>query len=483
MINKGILKRLISTLIAVTIVLSLFPEGIFNITVNAATASGTCGENLTWNLNSNGVLTISGTGDINNFSYTNYAPWYSYRSSIKSVIIGEGVTSVGDMAFYDCDSMISFNIGNRVKSLGYKSFGDCDKLATVTIPNNVKTIGREAFVDCDSLTSIIIGNGVTAMGDTVFYNCTKLTSVTIRNGVTIIGNWAFGCCKNLKNITIPDSVKTIGNAAFMWCEELTNVVIGNGVTDIGDEAFYHCEKLENVTIGSNVKKIGARAFSLMSPIKNVIYIGTAPKWNKIGIAFWNSGLTEAKRQYQRFKDVSLDSWYNEYVEYVVTKGIFKGTGEYTFSPETNMTRAQMVQVFANLSGIDTTDNNVDSGFSDVPKGMWYTSAVTWAAKNKIVTGVGDGKFDPDAKITREQMCLMLVNYIEKYLGKTLEPEKDVTTFADDKDISDWAKDAVYKCARAGLVNGIGNNMLDPKASATRAQGATLFTNFHKEYMK
>ena len=140
----------------------------------------------------------------------------------------------------------------------------------------------------------------------------------------------------------------------------------------------------------------------------------------------------------------------------------------------------MVQVFANLSGIDTSDSNVISGFTDVPEGMWYTSAVTWAAQNEIVNGIGGGRFDPDAKITREQMCLMLCNYIEKYLGKTLEFEKEVTTFEDDGSISDWAKDAVYKCAKSGLVNGVGNNKFDPQSTATRAQGATLFTNFYKK---
>ena len=184
-----------------------------------------------------------------------------------------------------------------------------------------------------------------------------------------------------------------------------------------------------------------------------------------------------------FIDVPAKAWYKKFVDYSVTYGIFTGTSSNTFSPNTDMTRAQFVQVFANISGVDTSNKNVNSGFSDVPKGKWYTAAVTWAAKNGIVNGVGGGRFDPNAKVTREQMCVMIVNYIENYQKRTLNVTTNASTFADDKNISKWAKTAVYKCAKAGLVNGVGNNMFDPKASATRAQGATIFTNFFKEYMK
>ncbi len=184
-----------------------------------------------------------------------------------------------------------------------------------------------------------------------------------------------------------------------------------------------------------------------------------------------------------FKDVPKSKWYKKYVDYSVTYGIFSGTSKTVFSPNQDMSRAQFVQVFANISGVDTTNRKVSSGFSDVPSGKWFTSAVAWAAKNDIVNGVGKGKFAPNDKVTREQMCVMIVNYIENYQKKTLKSVSNASTFADDKNIAKWSKTAVYKCAKAGLVNGVGANKFDPKASATRAQGATLFTNFYKEYMK
>ncbi|MBR0064693.1 MAG: leucine-rich repeat domain-containing protein, partial [Paludibacteraceae bacterium] len=129
--------------------------------------SGTCGDNLTWNL-TDGVLTISGTGKMTDFSYPDYGPWYSSRSSIKTVNIGDGVTSIGDDAFYNCSALTSVTIGNSVTS-----------------------IGNYAFYECRSLTSVTIPNSVTSIGDGAFYNCSSLTSVTIPNSVTTIGEYAF----------------------------------------------------------------------------------------------------------------------------------------------------------------------------------------------------------------------------------------------------------------------------------------------------
>ena len=185
---------------------------------------------------------------------------------------------------------------------------------------------------------------------------------------------------------------------------------------------------------------------------------------------------------KKFKDVPQKAWYKQYVDYAVTNGIFTGTSATTFSPNTNMTRAQFVQVFANLSGVDTSNKKVHSGFTDVPQGKWFTPAVAWAAKNGIVAGMGNGKFAPNAKVTREQMCVMIVNYIENYQKKALNKVVDAPDFADHKKIASWARAAVYKCADAKLINGVGKNKFAPKDPATRAQGTTIFTFFFKEYM-
>jgi len=157
-----------------------------------AEKSGTCGPDLTWHLTDNGVLTISGKGKMNDYSYYNRSPWY--KSDIKRIIIGDGITTIGNDAF-----------------LG------CSELTSVTIPNSVTTIGIKTFYKCSELTSVTIPNSVTTIGGSAFYYCSELTSVTIPNSVTTIGEATFAYCSELTSVTIPNSVTTIGEATFAYC--------------------------------------------------------------------------------------------------------------------------------------------------------------------------------------------------------------------------------------------------------------------------
>ena len=117
----------------------------------------------------------------------------------------------------------------------------------------------------------------------------------------------------------------------------------------------------------------------------------------------------------------------------------------------------------------------------MPAKKWYTAAVKWASDNDIVNGLGDGKFGPDANVTREQMCVMLVNFA-KFSGVTLNKVEAKENFADDAKISSWAKSAVYACQMADIVNGKGAGKFDPKGTGTRAEASVMFTKFHKDYL-
>ena len=183
-------------------------------------ASGSCGENLTWTLDENGLLTISGTGDME--GYDTSAPWKTYATVIKSVEIEFGVTSVGLFAFSGCP-ITSVTIPESVTSIGYCAFYDCDALTSVTIPESVTSIGDDVFFHCGGLTNVTIGNSVTAVGARAFSQCAALTSVTIPDSVTSIGNSAFYNCSALTSVTIPDSVMSIGDRAFYGCTALTDV--------------------------------------------------------------------------------------------------------------------------------------------------------------------------------------------------------------------------------------------------------------------
>jgi uncharacterized protein YjdB len=214
--------------------------------VNVTTA-GTVGP-LSWRLE-NGVLTISGTGAIPQYSnsYSSRPPWAGYSANITAIVIEDGVTSIGPYAFYSYSSLQSVTIGNTVTSIGtYAFYGS--SLTSATLGNSVTNIGDMAFYECNSLASINIPNSVTNIGSQVFYNCNSLASITIPNSVTSIGSSAFSGCYSLISVTIPNSVTSIGESTFSGCYSLTSITIPNSVTSIGWSAFDGCSSLRNVVV-------------------------------------------------------------------------------------------------------------------------------------------------------------------------------------------------------------------------------------------
>ena len=182
------MKQLYLLLITLLVSLSAYAE-----------KSGTCGANLKWKLTDEGVLTITGTGEMQNWEDRYDQPWAPF-SYVKQVIIGDGVTTIGREAFSFCYS-----------------------LESITIPNSVTTIGRRAFDNCPSLTSVTIGNSVTTIGYSAFDSCFFLTSITIPNSVTTIERGAFSGCRSLTSLTIPNSVTTIGDYTFDGCNKIKQI--------------------------------------------------------------------------------------------------------------------------------------------------------------------------------------------------------------------------------------------------------------------
>ena len=173
--------------------------------------------NLTWKLDADGTLTISGTGTMKDYDYNNNpSPANQKKGSVKKVVIKDGVTSIGNFAFYNCTSLTS-----------------------ITIPDSVTSIELAAFNNCNNLTSITIPDSVTSIGDSAFELCNKLSSITLSNNITSIGNWAFHGC-HLTSITIPDSVTSIGAMAFYSCSNLQTISLSCKSSlkksDFGDKA-------------------------------------------------------------------------------------------------------------------------------------------------------------------------------------------------------------------------------------------------------
>ncbi len=278
------------------------------ITGMTPVASGTCGketpEDVTWRLEGEAGhygLFISGTGEMADYVYSS-RPWTDYANGIKTVVIGSGVTSIGDNAFSGCSGLTSIEIPSNVTSIGTRAFFGCSGLTSIEIPANVTSIGQSAFYGCSGLTSVTIPAGVTSIGDYVFNDCSNLATITVetsntvynsRNGcnaiietssnkliagcknttipasVTSIGDDAFGYCSALTSIEIPASVTSIGDYAFFYCSGLTSVEIPASVTSIGDYAFDGCSGLATVTVYAPSCTLGDEAFSACSNLKNI----------------------------------------------------------------------------------------------------------------------------------------------------------------------------------------------------------------------
>ncbi len=233
---------------------------------------GTIQAEITWTLSDDGTLTISGT-DMPNYhrelGEICTTPWYSQREKIKKIIIENGVTNIGTVAFFRCSNCTSIIIPNSVTSIGNDAFGYCSGLTSITIPNSVTSIGDWAFSECSGLTSITIPNSVTNIGGCAFGWCKGLTSITISNSIKSIGRQLFYSCISLVSIEIPNSVTSIGDAAFGYCSGLTSITIPNSVTSIGMSAFEDCSSLTSVTIPNSVTSIKAYAFVDCSSLTSI----------------------------------------------------------------------------------------------------------------------------------------------------------------------------------------------------------------------
>ena len=189
-----------------------------------------------------GTLTISGSGDMSYISGYNNVPWYSYRQSIKSIVIEDGITSIFNYAFYQT-GITSITIPNSVTQIGTTVFESCANLASIDIPASVTTIGSSVFKDCTALETATLPNSVTEINNFLFKNCTSLKSVIMPANATTFGMEVFNKCKSLENVSIPAGVATIGSQAFIDCSALTSITIPSSVTRIGSYAFLRCSKL------------------------------------------------------------------------------------------------------------------------------------------------------------------------------------------------------------------------------------------------
>ncbi len=229
-----------------------------------------CGENLTWELGADGTLTISGTGEMTNWTGAASVPWNAVASSITGVVVESGVTSIGTYAFSGCTALADVTLPDTLEKIGHSAFAGCSQLTGIVIPNGVTSIEKSTFSDCSALVDVTIPSGVSSIGASAFYHCENLTDILIPDGVTEIDSFAFDHCTNLKTVLLPNTLKTIGSYAFRDCVSLANFRIPEGTKTLNNGAFLGCKALKSIIIPETVTSLGDNVFTQCSGLTSVV---------------------------------------------------------------------------------------------------------------------------------------------------------------------------------------------------------------------
>ncbi len=454
-------------------------------------------------------------------------------TSLTSVTIPDSVTSIGKGAFYDCTSLTSVTIPDSVTSIDEYAFYDCKSLTSVTIPDSVTSIGDWAFSGCKSLTNVYFTgteeawNGITIddgndalKNANIHYNyvshthsykavvtaptCTEKGytthtcacgesyvdtyvdalghswdsgTVTKEPTATETGIRTFTCtrCGETKTETIPKlthehSYKAVVTAPTCTAKGYTThtCACGDSYVDTYVDALGHAWDSGKVTKQPTATETGVRTYTCTR----------CHETKTESIPAVSVDVT------QMFTDVEKN-WAYPGIQYCVTHGIMGGMGDGTFAPTGTTTRAQIVQILYNLEGTPAVSGTTP--FTDLTAN-WYKPAILWAYQNNVVAGTSPTTFAPDQPVTREQIAVILTQYMFNVLKmeRTWTPA-DLSTFPDGAQVSSWAKEAMQDAVALGLINGTkapdGKVYLDPQGSAARQQVATILMNFCQNVKK
>lgn len=367
---KTTLRLALTLLLCFIACMFIIPSAFAETVVDSGTC-GALGGNLTWVLYDDGELVIEGSGAMEDYGNTDsgfvYSPWMM-SNTISALTINNGVTSIGDWAFYYCDNLKDVSIANSVTKIGSTAFANCQSLKSISIPNSVTSIGSAAFSDT-GLTELTIPDSVTSIGVSAFYGCGELSKVTIPGSVTEIEdsafyacdkiktagsigsgsniefgwnkkipNYAFSNCRTLERISIPEGITTIGDGSFSNCYSLIKLTIPKSVTDVAGEPYYGCDNLTtagptgsgcmieygwidsippyafhgckglaSITIPYSITRIGTSAFTSCNNLTDVYYGGTQAQWNSIYFGSGNNYLTSAAIHYEAAPTSIIDS--------------------------------------------------------------------------------------------------------------------------------------------------------------------------------
>lgn len=262
-------RKILSGIMALCLMgtIAVIPESIVSVTATAESAD----TSVTWAFdNESGVLTISGTGEMMKIDRFNASPWQSESTSIKAVVIENGITNISSQAFQGCNNLEKVTLPESIISIGSYAFSNCTKLNDINIPTHIETIERNAFGNCQLLSvPIIFPETLTSIGESIFNMCTSLTTVSLPSSLTVIPKYAFQSCSSLENISISAGTATISDYAFAECGKLSDITIPDTVTEIDSRAFIGCKNLVNLTMPDSIEKLGQEIFFDCSNLESV----------------------------------------------------------------------------------------------------------------------------------------------------------------------------------------------------------------------
>lgn len=460
-------------------------------------------------------------------------------TSLRSVKLPKTVSSLGDYFFAGCTALERIVLPDSVTEIGSNLFNGCTALTDVTLSTNLQAIPEHTFYGCVSLQKLVAPYAVTKIGKNAFANCTSLTELTLLRNVTeaaadalsypeqvtvygVKGTYAETYAASVgarfaaidrpatavslpKSVTVKvwSSVRLLPSLDPVDCtDELVWSSSDASVAAVSADGTVTGRKDGSAVITVTAGSVSARcevAVGTPAHVHSYTAVVTAPTCAVQGYTTYTCSCGEyyyddyvpalghsyvdgvctrcgASRPETRFVDVKLGSWYYNSIVYAVSNGLMNGVGDSKFEPEEGMTRAMLVTVLWRYEG---SPKQRPSTFSDVRRGQWYSEAVSWAAKNGIVTGVGDNKFEPDTQITREQIATILYRYAQKKRADT-SARGSLSAFPDNGKVNGWAKTALQWCVGEGLIGGTNENgkvYLDPQGTATRAQVATILMRY------
>ena len=461
-------KKLLTLFLAICMICTLLP---FSALADNAT-SGKCGDNVTWSFE-NGTLTISGKGDMYDYSEDDDgnidSPWANYTDDITSVVVKSGVTYVGQFSFAYCENLKKADIADTVTLMGWVAFKNCSSLEYIELPKNLDYISMQLFENCSSLTSILFPKSCDIIGLKAFYGCTSLKSVTLPSTLREIYDRAFINCPNLKDVYY-DGTKAD------WDKILIDGYnhIYTGVTqDIHNATFhYNTHNYVKSTVDPTCTEKGYTLHECLTcdESNKDTYISALGHNYKDGKCTRCGAKETAVNPVPEnpFKDVAKDSYCYEPVLWAYNHDpqVTAGVDKTHFAPDNNCTRAQIVTFLWRANGCPSV-KGIKNPFKDVKSSDYYYDAVLWAVSKNITTGIDATHFAPNNTCTRGQAVT--------FLWRANENPKPVSTKCPFNDVktSDYYYNAVLWAVGKNITNGVDATHFAPNNTCTRGQIVTF----------